>query len=145
MTKITKNLFVILTIGLVVFSLASYVAPSHYFFEATSSLRMQYLCIGFFLLVFFTLTGERRWLLICGLCVVINFAEILLWYLPHFSNPIVPKGELVRLLQFNVLFSNQRHDDVIDFVNKENPTIAVFLEVRKNWAKELQVLNRVFP
>ncbi len=141
-TQVSCGIITIVGMG---FSLASYVAPANYFLEATSSLRMQYLCIGVVPMIFFTLTQRWRWVVASGLCVLINFAEILPWYVPNFSNPTVSQGQLVRVLQFNVLFSNQRYDDIINFVKQENPTIAVFLEVRKNWAKELQILDKFFP
>lgn len=66
-----------ITVGVMGLSMASYLAPSNYFLEPTSSLRMQYLCLGVFLLIFFTLTQRWRWVVASGLCVLINFAEIL--------------------------------------------------------------------
>ncbi|MBW4495467.1 MAG: endonuclease/exonuclease/phosphatase family protein [Oscillatoria princeps RMCB-10] len=125
-------------------SLTGYLGELHFLLELTSHFKVQYLGIGFCTLFFFLMARKKAWCLVSLFCIAINLLEVVPWYLPQPASA----GETVtqlRLLQSNVLTSNRQYYKVISLVRKEKPDVAVFIEVSKSWAKELEVLRESFP
>ena len=127
-------------------SIAGYLGGINLYFELSSHFKLQYLLVGFSTLIFFVLVRSKKiWLLVSGFCIVINLAEIVPWYFPAPAFAGATPGQHLRILHSNVLMSNQRYSDVISLVKKEQPDIAVFVEVTTSWAKELSTLSEMFP
>ncbi|NEQ35419.1 MAG: endonuclease/exonuclease/phosphatase family protein [Okeania sp. SIO3I5] len=76
---------------------------------------------------------------------MLNLLVIVPWYLP--SSQIIVGDEVnkIRILQLNVFINNQQYNRAIALVKKENPDVAVFLEVGEKWAEELKVLRQSYP
>jgi endonuclease/exonuclease/phosphatase (EEP) superfamily protein YafD len=125
-------------------SVTGYLGELHFLLELTSHFKVQYLRIGFCCLFFFLMSRKNSWCLVSLFCIAINLVEVVPWYLPQPASA----GETVtqlRVLQSNVLTSNRQYYKVISLVRKEKPDVAVFIEVSKSWAKELEVLRESFP
>ncbi len=138
--------FVLAAIVDAVLSIAGYLGQINLFFELSSHFKLQYLLVGLSTFIFFALVRSKKlWLLVSGFCIVINLAEIVPWYFPAPAFAGATPGQHLRILHSNVLMSNQRYSDVISLVKKEQPDIAVFVEVTTSWAKELSTLSEMFP
>jgi len=137
--------FMLLTVAVILLSLAGYLGKFHYYLEQTASLKLQYLLVGLCPFIYFTLTRRQIWWIVSLFCVLINLAEILPWYIPQRGVTSASSGQPIRLFQLNVLDNNRQYDNVISLVRKEKPAIAVFQEANKPWREKLQVLKDILP
>jgi endonuclease/exonuclease/phosphatase (EEP) superfamily protein YafD len=128
-------------------SLAGYFGRFHLLLELTSHFRLQYLIATIVLMFLFLLLARHSkiGLAICAFCLVINLAEILPWYLPVADNsPSIPTKNM-QVLSANVLRSNKKYDRVISLVRKEQPDLALFIEVNDGWSSALEQLKDILP
>ena len=138
--------FIFAAIVNTILSLAGYLGEFNFIFELNSHFRLQYMLVGLSIFIFFAIVrSPKRWLLVSAFCIIINLAEIVPWYFPAPAFAGATPAQNLRILHSNVLTGNQRYADVISLVKKEQPDIAVFVEVSTSWAKELSVLSEIFP
>ena len=108
------------------------------------------------------LTFKRLWILINLACVLLNLAVILPWY---FNQPVIINSEQyqpLKVLSYNVLWSNKEYDKVmqrglggfpherlhqeaIALVNQEQPDLAIFQEAVPHWHSRLKPLQSNYP
>jgi endonuclease/exonuclease/phosphatase (EEP) superfamily protein YafD len=138
--------FILAAIVDAVLSIAGYLGEFNLLFELNSHFKLQYMLIGISIFIFFALVRSKKiWLLVSAFCIIINLAEIVPWYFPAPAFAGAAPGQHLRILHSNVLTSNRRYADVISLVKREQPDIAVFVEVSTAWALELAVLSEMFP
>lgn len=131
--------------GVTAGSLLGYMGEFHQLFELTSHFKLQYLIAAWLLLVYFAIKRQKFLISVSLFCVAINLAEIVPWYLPNPAIAASPQATAVRVVQVNVWGRNKQYDKVLDFVRKEKPAIAAFMEVSDTWAQQLETLQDILP
>lgn len=126
-------------------SIAGYFGGLDHLLELTAHFKWQYLVSGICTLIFFGLRKQKKvWLVISAFCILINLAEIMPFYWPQSAVAVATTNKPLRILFSNVLASNQRYGEVLSLVKEEQPDVAVFVEVSKSWAKNLNDLKPMF-
>ena len=68
--------------------------------------------------------------------------NVITWYFP--LNPIPAESNL-RVLSYNVENNNRHYEQVLAMVRKEDPDIAIFLEMDEVWIEKTTVLKNKLP
>jgi endonuclease/exonuclease/phosphatase (EEP) superfamily protein YafD len=140
------RVFILATVILFLLSVAGYFGLFNRYLELTSHFKLQYLVASFCPFFYFLLRRQPLALSLSLFCLLINFYEIAPWYLPQSFSPANEiQGQPVKVLQSNVDKYGNNYPQVLSLVRKEKPDIAVFLEVGKKGAKELEVLRDILP
>lgn len=147
-------LFAALTLFLLAATGISFLRISHGFVRVFSFPRLQILAVAMILaiLAIWLLAWPAREWIVGGLLVV---AGTQLACIAQFS-PLRsrqskryegdPNGpDTVSVISSNVKMSNRRYQDAIDMVRREEPEIALFMEVDEGWAKALRPLAETMP
>jgi len=132
----------ILTLSL---SLAGYLGKVNMYCEFVSGYKLQLLLAALGCLIYFLLVLNKFWVVLSLLCVLLNLGEIVPWY---FNQPKITNVEQqypLKVLSYNVLWSNQQYAKAVSLVNQEQPDIAVFLEAVPNWQEKLTALASNYP
>ena len=138
-------LFILGTFSLILLSLIGYLGELNRYLELTSHFKLQYFLLSFCPLFFFVLRKHKFGVAIALLCFLINLAEIFPWYLPQSLPHTEINGQKVRVFQSNVWKKKGEYSEVISLVRKEEPDVAIFVEVGKSGAKKLEVLHDILP
>ena len=113
--RFSYYLFVCLSILATCFSLAGYLGRFNLYFEFASGYKLQFLLLGLCSLIYFWLTHKKHqlWIAFSLFCVLINLAEILPWYFnqPKITN--IEQQQPLKVLSYNVLWSNKRYAEAI--------------------------------
>ena len=75
-----------------------------------------------------------------GLLAVVNVALVA----PLFFGPSRPETSQLRILSFNVLASNRRFDEVVDFIRASDANVVVLHEVTSRWEEEIEEAAATF-
>jgi len=113
-------------------------------FEITSHFRVQYAACLLALAAYFFLRKRFKTVAIFVVFATANLIVIA----PYFWGPgavEAPGGYKLRVMLLNVRTENERHDLVIDCVNKFRPDLLVLEEVNERWLNELSRLREDFP
>lgn len=137
----------IATMGLTLLSLLGPVAW-HPYLELASHFRVQYFCLSGLAvlgLIWGRLGRGRsgRWLWVALFCVMVQGAELVAWYMP--PSPSTTESPNLRILLSNVYVRNQDKTQVPALVKREQPDIALFMEVDHRWSAALQSLRSQMP
>jgi endonuclease/exonuclease/phosphatase (EEP) superfamily protein YafD len=136
---VARPIFIPVLIG----SLLSYLGGTHQVLELTTHFRWQYLCVGFLTLLLYAFT-KRRWEIgLCLFCLGLNAIDVLPWYLPTASPTF--SGQPLRVMVANVLTTNKRYDQFVQYVQQEQPAVVVVMEMDAVWQKKLQGLKSLLP
>ena len=139
------SFFILLTILATALSLAGYFGRLNMYLEFASGYKLQFLIMGLCSLCYFSLTRKKLGIIISLFCVLLNLAEILPWY---WGKPIITNVESykpLKIISYNVLWSNQQYNKAIALINREQPDISVFQEAQEPWAKALATLKANYP
>lgn len=140
--KLLVRIFMLITVVTSLFSLTGYLAECHQVFELTSHFKLQYLLVSCCTFFFFLLKRPKIWVLVSLCCLSINLGAIGPWYWPQGEVSATPH---IRILESNVLASNQEYDLAFSLVREVNPDLAVFLEVSESWQTALEALQENYP
>ena len=77
---------------------------------------------------------------VIGLLAIVNLALIV----PLFLGPSRPESSDLRILSFNVLGSNRRFDEVIDFIRDTDADVVVLHEVTGRWEEAIADASQTF-
>jgi endonuclease/exonuclease/phosphatase (EEP) superfamily protein YafD len=126
-------------------SLAGYLGRINLYLEFASGYKLQFLLLGLCSLIYFALTRRKAWIAISLLCILLNLGEIIPWYFnqPQVTN--IDNYQPLKVISYNVLWSNKNYEQAIALINQEQPDIAVFQEAIPPWAKQLSVLKANYP
>ena len=130
-------------------ALAALVAPlfGRWFWIADlmSNFVPHYAVIAFVLMIVCFLT-RRPVLAACTLAiVVVEVLRLLPLWTPYPSEAGAADTTRVKIIQFNVYVGNNNPTRVIDWVSREDPDVAVLVEVTREWASPLKVLQERYP
>jgi endonuclease/exonuclease/phosphatase (EEP) superfamily protein YafD len=123
-------------------SLLSHLGNLHQILELTTHFRLQYLFGGLFTLILYSFAKRKVEIFLCLFCIGLNAIDIIPW---HFSAAQPNSGQPLRVIVANVLTSNKRYNDFIQFVQQENPDAIVIMEIDETWQKQLQPLKQILP
>jgi endonuclease/exonuclease/phosphatase (EEP) superfamily protein YafD len=137
--------FILVTILITILTITGYFGELHYILDLTVHFKVQYLVIALCTFFFFVLKRNKMWWIISLCCILLNFIEIVPWYLPQSAIANNTTIGQLRVLLSNIYFSNRNYPKVISLVRQENPDIAVFVEVNSVWAEELSALKDLLP
>lgn len=148
MPKSLKRLLVYLLIGVTIVT-AFLSSTSHFglrtqVIDLASNFKVQYLIISLFIFVLFLPTRQKVWKVISLVILFINLLDVVPWYLPS-TNLSQANSDTLRIFQLNIAPNNQRFDQVLSLIRKENPDIAIFLEADKQWVPRLRSLEDILP
>ena len=112
-------------------------------FDLCNHFQAQY--FGFQTLCLVGLSGMRRfrWALLPAALLVLPGWYLAPYFLPHAAAP--PLVRPLRVVSFNVLFTNTRYADTVRWVQQSDPDIAFFPEVTPHWADGLAPLQASMP
>lgn len=129
---------------LLLVSCAGLVGEYGYLFELTTHFKVFYLVASIALVLFFALLRSWRWLVVAALCVAVNAAYVLPFYVaPREAAAATPTATL-RLLHANVLIGNKDHEAFIRLVRAEQPDVFVVQEATRGWLAALEVLRDTY-
>jgi endonuclease/exonuclease/phosphatase (EEP) superfamily protein YafD len=122
-------------------SLLAYFGEFDRLLELMTHFRLQYLLGGLVAAIAYTLSKQKIGLLVALFCVGLNAIEIVPWYLPIERS----RDRDLRIMISNVMTSNHRYGDVIDYVRAENPDLLVIMEMDTVWQYHLEPLKSLLP
>lgn len=137
--------FTFLIILAIALSLGGYLGRLNMYLEFASGYKLQFLILGLCSLFYFALTHQKLGVILSLFCILINLAEILPWYWnqPEITN--IESYKPLKVLSYNVLWSNKQYEKAIALVARKQPDIAVFQEAQKPWAESLTALKAHYP
>lgn len=124
--------------------LFSFLGRYFYFGELLCNYRLQIavLLIPFAAIVF--RIGKWRWLAYSLLIAIVwNFISLGSVYLPAAQPPAGP--EKLKVMSFNVYWTNSMRDEIIEEINKPDPDVIVVLEYNHDWHRRLRSLKTEYP
>jgi endonuclease/exonuclease/phosphatase (EEP) superfamily protein YafD len=111
-------------------------------FDFASQLRLQYVVGAIVGLAFTIGKREWRWSAIAVLGIALNIWPIVSWYVPN--GQAISQGRRLKLVQYNLLYPNDRHQNLIDFLREEQPDIVALQEMTPEWMAGLTPLSAQF-
>lgn len=135
----------LLTVLALLVTLAGYLGTSHWSLELASHFRVQYLVVAAICWAGLLAFRDWRWSMAGLLCVSLNAAVILPWYIGRPQPLPAADATKLRLVLSNVLTSNGNPEGVLGLVQSEAPDVLILQEIDNEWVRNLQELNRSFP
>jgi endonuclease/exonuclease/phosphatase (EEP) superfamily protein YafD len=128
-------------IPVLICSLLAYFGEFDRLLELMTHFRLQYLLGGIVATIAYALSKQKIGLWLALFCIGLNAIEIVPWYLPIERS----SDRDLRVMISNVMTSNRRYGDVIDYVRAENPDLLVIMEMDLNWKQQLEPLKSLLP
>lgn len=114
------------------------------YLEILSHFQIQYFLISLLILFCLVLTRHRKLIIISLFLLALNLPKIIPWYLP--TSAFLNHNEAdLKVLVANLNTRNKNYDQVLSFVKKEDPDLAIFIEVDEAWVKQLNSLKNILP
>ncbi len=115
-----------------------------YYGELFSHFQVQYLVITTILLVLLLFTRYKYLIIISLICWGMILSQILPWYFPHWDRISNHESNL-KIFIANLNTNNKSYDKVLSLVKKQNPDLAIFIEVDEKWINQLDSLQDILP
>ena len=124
-------------------SLVGFAGGGWWLLELCRPFQMQYLGVLGLCLMGLLLLRRWAWAALAGVLLVAPGSRMV----PYYRGGHQPAGGPTpfRVLTFNVLSSNQRRAEVVDWVRETDPELAFFPEVTPEWAVALGKLRATMP
>lgn len=135
-------LFGVITLTATVATIAGFMRRSWWILESASHFRVQYLLVLSLAILILLLLKQRVMAAGLSLFALINLALVLPFY---FGRVRVHGKKSFRILMANVLYDNQSHENVRQFIRNSRPDIIVLEEVTPRWIKELAPIEADYP
>lgn len=136
--------FSIAVIASTLFSLIGYLGEFNRYLELTSHFKVQYLVIGLCSSILFCINRRKRLLITSIICILINTAVIIPWYISPKPSTIKPEKPLQFILA-NLNIITQNYSQVIAYIKQEQPDFVALLEVDKVGLEKLTAIHDTFP
>ena len=133
----------LITVTAAIFSLTAFSDYDFFLLDLGAHFRMQYLCLGAVSLGIFLSRRKTAFACLAAVCVAANVIAIFPYYCAAPSASATTKP--YRMLLTNVRTVNRNYGGVLDVVRREQPAVAVFLEVDEAWAARLDALSDLYP
>jgi endonuclease/exonuclease/phosphatase (EEP) superfamily protein YafD len=133
----TPTLFVLLL------TFASFFARYWWRAEQFCHFRLQYGWLLVIAAAVLMTARQQRFALVAIVGALVNFAFVLPIYWITQPGDIVKKPW--RLISYNLLSSNNRYDDVLAMLRKEDADVVLLYEVSPAWARQCEKLSAKYP
>lgn len=122
-------------------------ARGHWLMDLLANFRVQYALYLVVAALLFFLCRNSRWAVVAAVLAALNLWIISPYLVPSPRSAVVEKelGESFRLMNFNVLSSNRRHDDVITYLREKDADFVFLLEASPEWEPALKKLSDLYP
>ncbi len=122
-------------------------ARGHWLMDLLANFRVQYALYLVVAALLFFLCRNSRWAVVTAVLAALNLWIISPYLVPSPRSAVVEKelGESFRLMNFNVLSSNRRHDDVITYLREKDADFVFLLEASPEWEPALKKLSDLYP
>jgi endonuclease/exonuclease/phosphatase (EEP) superfamily protein YafD len=112
--------------------------------DLLSHFRLQYL-LACAVALLYALLRRRTWLAVAAFVSLLWNAQLIHAVHQTAEAPAAPTGKPLRLMIYNVLATNTRHEDVINHVLQADADIVCLEEVNNTWQRSLEPLRRKYP
>jgi len=112
--------------------------------DLMSHFRLQH-AVACAVVLLYALLRRRTWLVVAALVSLFWNAQIIHAVHQTAEAPAAPTGRPLRLMIYNVLATNTRHEDVINHVLQADADIVCLEEVNDTWQQSLEPLRRKYP
>ena len=125
------------------FPLVGWIGGRYWLFDLFNHFQYQYLAFFSFCLILLLGMKALREAMIVAVLLMVPLSRIA----PAYFAPteVASSGTPIRVASFNVLVSNQRHEDALRWVRESNPDCVYFTETTDQWAKALEALSSSYP
>ena len=121
-------------------TLAGFFGNTWWVLDLFAGFRHQ-LAAGLLVCVLLALLAKwHRTAAVLGLLAIVNLVLIV----PLFFGPVRPESHDLRVLSFNVLGSNRRFEEVIDFIRESGADVVVLHEVTGRWEEAIANASQTF-
>ena len=135
---------VVVMAGCALATLLSFLGRFWWGFDLFANFHLQYAAVLAAVAVCFAVIRQRM-LLVGSLLLLVPHLVCLSYYYP-WKGAVETDGEpLLEVIAFNVLTSNLRHDEVLGYLQKEDPDVLLLVEVNQGWLEALAPLERTHP
>lgn len=142
--SLTLKLFRLCLAGVLFFGLFGFLGSVSQLGELSSHFRLQYFLIACALLIAFLLLRQWRWAAAALLCVILNGALVVPWYLPLATQTKAHERNF-RVLLSNVQYSNHDYNAVRQLIEREQPDLVILQEAIEHWQQALKWLEAHYP
>ncbi|MEL6441529.1 MAG: endonuclease/exonuclease/phosphatase family protein [Cyanobacteria bacterium J06621_8] len=141
----THYLFFCISIIAIALSLAGYWGRFNLYFEFASGYKLQLLLLALPGSIYFLLTRKYSGLILSLAVVLLNLAVIIPWYFNRAEIINSEEYQPLKIISYNVLWSNQKYAQAIAFIKQEQPDLAIFQEAVPPWQEQLTALKSDYP
>jgi endonuclease/exonuclease/phosphatase (EEP) superfamily protein YafD len=143
--RLSNSISYVLFLGIIIITLLSFVSSfwKNLVLELLSHFKIQYLILNIILFCGLLLTRRKKLIFISLLCLSFVSSEIIPWYIP--PPRLENYSTKLRILSLNVNTQNQSYSQVLSMVRREQPDVAVFMEINEAWVKQLNSLKNILP
>lgn len=131
------------TLFVLLLTIASFFARHWWRAEQFCHFRLQYGWLLALAAVALLLTREKRFAALAAIGAAVNFGFVLPIYFP--SAQPRSNGATTKIVSYNLLSSNDRYDDVGDFLRQEQADVVLLYEVSLEWDLQLKKLDDLYP
>ena len=148
--RLISHLFNLIKVGVMLAAASSILAlgaRGHWLMDLLANFRVQYALYLVVAALLFFLCRNFRWAGVTAVLAALNLWIISPYLVPSPRSAVVEKelGESFRLMNFNVLSSNRRHDDVITYLREKDADFVFLLEASPEWEPALKKLSDLYP
>ena len=131
------------TVVVILFTLGGFFARYSWRLDQMCHFRLQYFWLLAAAAVVLFVGRRRRLGLAAVAGAVVNGVLVVPIYLPADQPPA--SGPSVRLLSYNALGRNQRHEDVTAYLRKQDAEVVLLMEVQPHWLDAIDSLHDLYP
>ncbi len=113
-------------------------------FELLCHFKMHYFILSLMLLVISLFKRKPAWIVVALSWFIFNTLPVIPYYLPV-KPAETALHRKIKLMQLNVLLTNQSHDKVLALIQKEKPDIIGLEEFTFQWAAKLKPIEQEYP
>ncbi len=117
----------------------------HFFLELTTHFRLQYLLVSLVCIGVLVAFNSWKLLAIALGCFILNLAYILPYYFTKPHREVQASALHLRLMQVNLLHTNQNFEALIEAINEANADVVVLQELTAEWRDQTRVLSNQYP
>ena len=129
--------------ALILFTLLSYLATVHRYFEMINCFIVYYFYILLVIALTFFIKKQWFWGTVFFVFAILNLSKFVYLY---FAPEQAQIDHSDKILVLNVFTANQQHSKVIELIKQENPDHITLTEVNERWSFEItKALSSTYP
>ena len=120
-------------------SLAGFLGRYAWWLDIAAHFRVQYTILFAVLAACYLVGKKRGWAFACLLLAVINFIPVAAYRFPTREYDTV-KGPSLKVALMNVNTDLGKPDEVVMFLQRENPDVVIMEEINDDWMRRLSLV-----